>query len=311
VSGPRNRTIDLLQYVALRMVVVLLEVVSIETAYRAGRWVGDVMWRVLPRQRRRAQRHLQLSFPDWPPERVDRVARRSFRNLIYLGLEVALTPRLITLDRWRQHIRVDGLAEALGFATRRREGLILVAGHFGSWEIAGYTIATLGFPAVAVARPLDNPYINDYLMGVRERTGQSILYKKGAAAGMADVLRRGDMLAFIADQDAGKKGVFVDFFGRLASTYRSVALVAHKTETPIVVGFGRRLSERFEFQIGVQRMIRPAEWAGKEDPITWITREYTRALEEVIRTAPEQYLWTYRRWRHRPDGTVAGDDGVA
>jgi len=311
LSRPHNRAVDLLQYLALRLVVVFLEIMPIETAYRTARWIGELMWRVMPKQRRRAREQLHRSFPDWRPGRVDRVARQSFLNLVYLGVEVALTPRLITLDRWRRHIRTDGLAEGLGVATRRRGGLILVAGHFGSWEIAGYAAAMLGFPAVAVARPLDNPYVNDYVMGVRERTGQSILYKKGAAAGMAEVLRRGDMLAFMADQDAGHRGVFVDFFGRPASTYRSVALLAQRTGTPIVVAYGKRLSERLEFQIGVERIIRPEEWARVDDPIAWITQEYTRALEAIIRTAPEQYLWTHRRWKHRPDGTVAADDGIA
>ena len=82
-------------------------------------------------------------------------------------------------------------------------------------------------------------------------------------------------------------------------------------QLPIVVGYGKRLSDRFEFEMGIQRIIRPADWAGKEDELTWITREFTRELEQVIRAAPEQYLWLHRRWKHRPDGSKAAGDGVA
>jgi len=63
--------------------------------------------------------------------------------------------------------------------------------------------------------------------------------------------------------------------------------------------------------MGVQRIIHPAEWADKPDPLTWITQEYTSTLEQIVRDAPEQYLWVHRRWKHRPNGELPGPDGVA
>ena len=80
---------------------------------------------------------------------------------------------------------------------------------------------------------------------------------------------------------------------------------------PVLVGYGRRLDETYRFAIGIQRIIYPQEWADKDDPMLWITQEYTRALEEVVRTAPEQYLWTHRRWKHRPRGEPQPPDGIA
>jgi KDO2-lipid IV(A) lauroyltransferase len=118
-------------------------------------------------------------------------------------------------------------------------------------------------------------------------------------------------VAFVADQDAGRKGVFVDFFGRPASTYKSIALMAMQFSAPIVVGYGKRLGEDFRFELGVARVIEPHEWAGRDDPVRWITQEYTRALEETVRAAPEQYLWVHRRWKHRPKGEPQPEDGVA
>jgi Kdo2-lipid IVA lauroyltransferase/acyltransferase len=82
-------------------------------------------------------------------------------------------------------------------------------------------------------------------------------------------------------------------------------------ECPVVIGYGKRLKERFGFEIGIHRIIRPADWADKDDPARWITQEYTTALEEVIRQAPEQYLWVHRRWKHRPKGQEPGPDGIA
>jgi KDO2-lipid IV(A) lauroyltransferase len=109
-------------------------------------------------------------------------------------------------------------------------------------------------------------------------------------------------LGFIADQNAGSKGMFVDFFGVKASTYKSIGLLAMTREVPIVVGYARRLGRRFEFEVGVERVIQPHEWADRPDPLRWVTQAFTDAMEASIRRAPEQYLWIHRRWKSRPKG---------
>jgi KDO2-lipid IV(A) lauroyltransferase len=187
-------------------------------------------------------------------------------------------------------------------------GAILVTGHYGNWELVGFMLATLGFPLTAVMRPLDNPYLNRFLMDARAKRGLRLLYKKGASQSAGEVLRAGGVLGFIADQNAGHKGLFVDFFGTKASTYKSIGLLAMEHHVPIVVGCARRVSHRFRYEIECNRVIRPEEWADRDDPLLWITREYTTAIEEFVRQAPQQYLWIHRRWKSRPraeqDGAV-------
>ena len=311
MARPRNKTIDYLQYLGLRLFAAFVYMFSVRSNYRTARWLGELMWRIDRRHRRIACAHLRLSFPDWPERRVQRVARKSMHNLMFLVVETLLTPRLITLRTWRRHIRLANLKETIRLLLKQESGAMMVTGHFGNFEAVGYTMATLGFPTVSVARPLDNTYLWEYMVKMLEKTGQSFLYKKGATQSVDAVLSARGSLSIVGDQDAGRKGLFVDFFGRPASTYRSIALLAMRYQLPIVVGYGKRLSDRFEFEMGIQRVIRPSEWADQDDELTWITREFTRALEQIVRSAPEQYLWVHRRWKHRPDGTKAPGDGVA
>ena len=179
-------------------------------------------------------------------------------------------------------------------------GLIMVTAHYSNFEIMGYLMGLFGFNIYSVARPLDNKYISRYIYGVRNRTGLSIIDKKGATESMEQIVSSGATLAFIADQDAGKKGIFVDFFGRKASTYKSIGLLAMAYNLPIVVGYSRRLDNKFFFEIGVNRIIMPDEWADKEKPLEWITAQYSAAIEQFIRDEPSQYWWLHRRWKHRP-----------
>lgn len=311
MAKPRNKHLDYLTYLGVRLLIMFIQMFPLRANYRTARLIGNLMYRFDHRHRHRGLEHLRRSFPDWTEQKYHRITKASMRNLVYLGLEVLFTTRLITPVRWRRHVRLKNMAETLRLLVEQSSGLIFLTGHFGNWEVLGYTMAAMGFPSVSVARPLDNPYINDYLMGVRQLKGQDILYKKGATASMDDVLNANGLLGFIADQDAGRKGTFVDFFGRLASTYKSIALLAMRHQVPVIVCYGRRLSEHYRFEIGVQRIIYPAEWARKSDPLKWITQEYTTALEQVIRTAPEQYLWVHRRWKHRPKGEAPGPDGIA
>ncbi len=117
---------------------------------------------------------------------------------------------------------------------------------------------------------------------------------------MEDIASTGSTLCFIVDQDAGRKGIFVDFFGRMASTYKSISLLAITNNIPIGVAYSRRVDNRFYFEMGVPRVILPEEWADKDDPLEWITAEYTKAIEKFVREDPSQYWWLHRRWKHRP-----------
>lgn len=311
MAKPRNKFLDYIAYLGLRLFAAFVHMAGHEANYRTACWLGNMMYRFDKRHRHRALEHLRRSFPDWSEAKREQVARASMRNLVYLGVEVLFTTRLITPGRWRRHVKLTNMAETIRLLLEEKSGVIMVTGHFGNWEVLGYIMATLGFPTVSVARRLDNPYVNDYIIGIRERNGMKIVDKSGAAAEVEDVLSRKGVVGFIADQDAGRKGAFVDFFGRKASTYKIIGLMAREFNVPVVIGCGKRLDENYHFEMAVQRMIHPHEWQGKDDPVLWITQEYTRAIEEMVRMAPEQYLWVHRRWKHRPKGEPDAPGGVA
>ncbi len=304
--SPRRPFIDWLVYAGIRLVSTAFQMFPINLNLRTARWMGATWYRLVRRHRERAFEHLRLAYGNELSQRDrERLALASMQQMTMMAIETMFTPRLINEWTWPRYIRLKNLAPAADVLLSRR-GAILVTGHYGNWELLGFTLAALGFPLVAVMRPLDNAYLNDHLMEVRARRGLQLLYKKGAARSAGDVLASGGTLGFIADQNAGHKGLFVDFFGRPASTYKSIALLAIEYQVPIIVGYARRVSGRFEYEVGCTRVIRPEEWAGRDDEVRWITQEYTRAIEDFVREAPEQYLWIHRRWKSRPREELLG-----
>ncbi|HWB53124.1 MAG TPA: lysophospholipid acyltransferase family protein [Tepidisphaeraceae bacterium] len=305
MAKPRIDFIDRLQYLGLRLVSMALHCFPVDLNLQTARLLGDFMYAVDRRHRERALGNLRRSFPDLTDKQRELLARRSMQQLFMLFVELLFTTRLVHLDTLWQYIELDNFKEVLELLMRRDQGVLLLTGHYGNWEILGYVLATLGFETTSIARPLDNPYVNEWLLGVREKKGQRIIAKKGATTEVTEVLGKKGAVGFIADQNAGSKGIFVDFFGRKASTYKSIGLLAMEYRVPVVIGFARRLNDQFRFHVAAETIIYPEDWESQDDPLRYITQRYTKAIEDFVRRDPGQYLWVHRRWKTRPKGEPA------
>ena len=287
-------------YALVRGCIMVLLMFPLEWNLRTARLMGTIWWHLMPRHRERARTHLRIAYGETlTPAEIDRLALRALQQQAMWVMEFIFAPRLINEWTWSRYVRLVNMNEALA-ALLENKGALLLTGHYGNWELAGFLLAVIGFDVVAIMRPLDNVYLNRFLVRTRRRSGLELLYKKGASAEAESIVRRGAALGFIADQNAGRKGLFVNFFGRAASTYKSIGLLAMSLEVPIIVGYARRIGDSFRYEVGAQRVIHPHEWRVREDPLRWITQEYTAALEAAIRVDPSQYLWIHRRWKSRP-----------
>ncbi len=253
-----------------------------------------------PRHHLRALEHLRMAYGDTIAEsELERLAAHCLESTAMFAVEALCLPRLITASTWPRYIRCTNESELIR-TMLSGSGCILVTGHYGPFELPGHFLAALGFHAVAVMRPLDNVYLNRYLVHTRKMHGLSLIDKKGAMKSAERVLKEGAALGFVGDQDAGRKGQFVDFFGQSASTYKSIGLLAMSTGRPIAVGYARRIGDRAQYEIGIERMIHPQDWEQQDDPLLWITQAYTQAIENIVRKDPAQYLWIHRRWKSKP-----------
>ena len=295
----RSGVVAWLVYIGVRTAFAVMQVFPIEWNLRTARWLAGLWPRVMPRHRNRAVEHLTAALGDrYTPIEIQGLADRCLASVAMFAVEAVCLPRLVNPFTWSRYIRLVDFDEALELILNGH-GVILVTGHFGSFELTGHLLAALGFDVTAVMRPLDNVYLNRFIVRARRTHGLTLLDKKGAMAHSRTLLSDGGLLAFIGDQDAGHKGMFVDFFGRPASTYKSIGLLAMWTQCPIIVGYARRRGLRARYDVGVQRIIYPHEWESQCDPLRWITQAYTSAIEAMVRDHPEQYLWIHRRWKSK------------
>ncbi|CAN5573145.1 lysophospholipid acyltransferase family protein [soil metagenome] len=302
MAKEHNDLIDRLVYVLFRTVSAALHSFPINTQLKLAGPVSALMFRFDRKHRERAMGNLRKAYPDMPePQRIA-IAKESMAELIMFFIEVLYTHKIVRIDTWTRYIELENFRDSLALLLKRNQGVVMLTAHYGNFEILGYLLATLGFPTASVARPLDNKYVSDYIFGVREKLGQRMIIKKGATEEVTEELDRHGAVGFVADQNAGSKGIFVDFFGRRAATYKSIGLVAMTYNVPVVVGYARRIGRQFKFTVGVQDVIYPDDWKAQDDPLRYITQRYTSAIEAFVREEPGQYWWVHRRWKTRPKG---------
>ena len=258
MAHPSSPTALWAQYLIARLAAMGLTSLDPDMNLRTASALGRAAYHLDHRHRQRTIRHLQMSFPELSASQINNLAKRSFEHLSKLVVEVCQTPRLIHKDSWGYRIQLNNIERAVELLNDNKP-TIFITGHYGNWEVMGYLMAVLGYPIDALARPIDNPLINDWLLGVRQRHGMRIITKWDATDEMLNTLQSGGSLGFVADQNAGEKGIFVPFFGRLASTYKSIGLLALKYNIPIVCSYTRRLKTGMRYEVGNTDIIYPED----------------------------------------------------
>ena len=293
-----------LEYFGFRLVVCVIAALPLRASVRLAEGLAFLFARVLPQRIVRgnvARDNLRLAFPQRSEAEIDRLVDRMWRHLFRMVVEIIQLPRKVGRDNMADVFTIRNRDDTVRARCSGRPVLIL-GGHFGNWEVGNVAFGAFGFPVNVVARDLDNPYLHDWFLKIRRKSGGKLISKRGGGSEMTEVLERRGLLGLLCDQDAGVKGLFVPFFGREASTFKSIALLAMEYRALIVVGYSRRLPDDFlnahwvRYEIGSEEIIDPEECAGVDE----ITRLYTAALERVVRQAPEQYFWVHRRWKSKP-----------
>ena len=264
-----------------------------------GQRLADLAWWVLPGRRRVALDNLRRAFPDRSPVERRRIARASFRLLGMNGVEAcvfAFRAPAVLLSR----VEVSGWERAES-AAARGHGVLMLTAHFGNWELLAATHVLRSLPLSVVVRPMDVPTLGVLVDPFRRRAGVEIIDKRDGFRAALSALRRGRMVGVLLDQNAARsESVFAPFFGTPASSSRGLALLAMRSEAPVLPTFIRRVDEgRHLVQVGVAVPV-PAD-----RDVAALTGAYNAAIEFAIRGAPELWLWAHRRWRTRPEGSRA------
>lgn len=292
----RKHAVDYAVYVVVRILICIVQAISIEMGQEIVNLLAWVFCDVLRIRRKVVDENLAHAFPEMTATQRHRLCRHMWRHLFLLVMEVAHVPRKIHETNWRDYVKLGNEKYLMQLLLSDRPTLVTSA-HFGNFEVGGYVLGLLGFPTHSVARTLDNPYLDRFLNRFRGATGQYIIPKNGGYDQIVDVLGHGGVMMFLADQYAGPKGCWVQFFGRQASAHKAIALLAFEYQAPVVVSYSRRTDRPLHFELRASAVADPRAGGPESASVRSLTQWYTSRIEDFIRLAPDQYWWIHRRWK--------------
>jgi len=286
-----------LEYAAVRALQTAICAMPASVARETGAFLGSAAYGLGIRKKVVHAQLRQVFGPGLPDPEIERIARESYRNFGRMTFEYGRFPRL---DRGAVEllITVRG-GEHLRAALDDGKGALLVAGHFGNWELAA-TLATFGYPLTILVGEQHNSLVDGLMNRLREQFGVRLVPMTGNLMGVFRALRDNRIVAMLSDQDAGKNGIFVDFLGRQASTPYGPGRLAARTGAPLLPGMAVRQEEGRHDLVICPPVEPPPAGASPEEEARFYTQGYTDVFARFIREHPEHYFWMHRRWKTRP-----------
>jgi KDO2-lipid IV(A) lauroyltransferase len=222
-----------------------------------------------------------------------------WEHLALLACELVLAPRKVHETNWRKFVTMHDTSQMSNYLLDPRP-VVFVSGHYSNFELGAVVMGLFGFPSYAVARTLDNPYLDRLLRAFRESRGQFILPKDGSASTIQGVLDAGRIIMLLGDQHAGTKGVWIEFLGRPASCHKALALFTLGSGAPMLISYCRRRSGIFRVDVGLAGVVDPLTIDPELNSVKALTQWYNDRLAWIIRQEPSQYWWVHRRWKDKP-----------
>lgn len=245
---------------------------------------------VLGVRKKIALENLHRVYPDMTTQEEKKMLREIFRHLGLSTAEMYFT-RPETLY---SSIKTHGL-ENLEAARSMDKGIILTSGHIGNWEIAGHYLSQTMSISV-IYKGMRNNLLGEYTNNLRTKGTIKLIRMKQALRYVLKYLKEKYVVCILMDQNAGKRGVLIDFLGSPASAFVGAAKFAIKTGAPVVPAYSIREPDG-SFTLYFEPMLDPTEFTNSTEDVHAFTQKISSNLEDYIRRYPEQWFWVHRRWR--------------
>ena len=226
--------------------------------------------------------------------------RAHYAELGRVAAEYAHLARLARSPAGVAIVEVRGLERA---EPLRGRGAIVMSGHYSNFELLGAWVGRLN-PVDFVVQPLSNPGAERVIHRLRAEAGVGCLRTSDGTRPIYAALAAGRWVAFLSDQDARRRGLFVPFLGIPASTPVGAARLSLKTGAPIIMGFVKRRPDG-RFDLEVHGPLEPPPDPESPDAVRYLTALHVACLEARVRERPELWFWLHRRWKTRPPETPA------
>lgn len=259
-----------------------------------GKGAGKLYYIIAKKQRLRAEATIKerLGYSD---AEAKKTIHKLCKNLGMTVMEILYLP-VLNKDNIRKYARIEG-EEILWEALQKYHGAVLLGCHMDNWEWLGAVVSLHGFPLTAPQKQQPNKMYSVFMNELRRGAGIEI-FTRGTAEifGCARALKKGRILGLIADQDGGYDGIFVPFFGKMASSPVGPAYFSRKFKVPVIPIFSIRNEDGLGHQVIIEKPIEYVDTGDQKADDYNLTLAYTQKVEEIIKKYPAEWIWFQHRW---------------
>jgi len=278
----------------------LVNVIPLRIALAIAGYAGEVVFALLKKERQKALDNLRRAFPEKRDAEIERIAKAVFSNICRNAIELVSFRKLTarTLPLW---VKAEG-DEKIDRIFEKGKGVIMLASHFGNWELMSAHFTLRGYRGTVIARRIYFDRYDRFISTLRRGIKVGVIYRDESPKKILRVLKRNEMLGVLADQDVDSvDGVFVDFFGQPAYTPKSPVTLALASGAALVPCFIIR--EKNYHRLIIEDPVELEEKSDREETVRFNTQKWSRIVESYIRRYPEQWVWMHRRWKTKPPAT--------
>ena len=260
---------------------------------KTGRWIGSLAYYFMREYRKRALSNLALANDLALSEKeLIRTAKKSFQNLAINCLEY---PRLARETQLSRVITCENpeVAETLN---KKGQGIIFFCGHQSNWEVL-FLDGTTRMQGIAIGKSIKNKRLYNWILSIREKNGGKIIAPRNAVREGLRALRQGIFIGIVGDQGMPDSGYSFPFLGRRAWTSTAPALLAYKTNSPIIFAATRRV--KGGYRIRYADPIWPDLTQPVEEEVVRMMNKALTLLQESIKRSPGEWLWQHNRWKQQ------------
>ncbi len=282
------------EYFFLLIITSILRLLPLRVNLLLARWLGVVFFILNKKHRLRAFNNLKQAFPLKSDKELINILKMVYINLCKVYVEFLYLP-YINKKYLKNKVKIIG-KDNLNKALKLNKGIIGVTSHMGNWELLGAIVTKSDYKLDVVYHSMRNPYSDRFINKIRKQAGIGLINMNKALRASLKSLKVNHILGLIADQDAGRDGVFIDFFNRPASTFKGPAFFALKTNAPMILfTLVREKNDRHTLYISPPlKLKRTGDF---EKDIYYNTKLWSDELQKWISKYPQQWFWVHRRWQ--------------
>ncbi len=263
---------------------------------------GRFLYYCLPWRKQLILQNMKQAFGEQLNDRQRQKLAKAFYGHLACSFKEMIQMRFMTEEQLKSKVDVVGWDHLVDVAAQGK-GMLILTGHFGNWEFApiGGILHFKDFQGHFhfIRKTLGAKWLEKILFRRYHKAGLQIIAKKNSLNQVRDALEANHAIVFVMDQHAivsNRDGIAVEFFGKKAGTYRSLASFSRYSDVPVIPASAYRTADKRH----VLHFHPPIPWEEKgssRESIHYNTLKYNQILEDFIKEHPEQWLWLHKRWK--------------